>query len=126
VLIAERDMVVHEVADRLDPAPAHGSMTEQIPRHLGQFLGVVNADRSGTPLHRTHRRPETSGPPPQTRSSQSSREGRQIRLEFRLRRRGAHEQPTRPPGEGQILDRRSMETYRRLFPGATPATQAAN
>ena len=43
MLVAERDVVVHEIADGLDPAPAHGRVSEQAPRRLGQFLGVAVA-----------------------------------------------------------------------------------
>jgi poly(hydroxyalkanoate) depolymerase family esterase len=41
VLVPEGDMIVHEVANRLDPAPTHRGATEQSPRHLGKLLGVA-------------------------------------------------------------------------------------
>src|SRR5690348_11004020 len=34
-------MVVHEITDRLDPAPTHRRLTKQAPGDLGKFLSVA-------------------------------------------------------------------------------------
>mgnify|MGYP004708666919 CR=1 FL=1 len=41
ILIAKCDMVMHEITDRLDPAPAGRSLAKEVPRHLGKVLGVA-------------------------------------------------------------------------------------
>ena len=43
VLVAEGDVAVDEVADRLDAAPAGGAGAEQLPGGLGQMVGVAVA-----------------------------------------------------------------------------------
>ena len=39
-LIAERDVAVDEIADRLHPRPARGRMAEKVPGNLAEFVGL--------------------------------------------------------------------------------------
>src|SRR6516162_9319959 len=41
VLVAERDMVVHKIADRLNACPARRRMAEQVPSYLGQQVRLA-------------------------------------------------------------------------------------
>ena len=43
MLVAERELAVHEVADRLDPTPAGGRIAEELPRDRGQAVGFAVA-----------------------------------------------------------------------------------
>src|SRR3984957_1074211 len=43
VLIAERDMVVNEIADCLDPCPAGRRLLEQLPRNIEKPVGLAVA-----------------------------------------------------------------------------------
>jgi hypothetical protein len=43
VLIAEGDVVMNEIADRLDPAPARHRVPEKVPRGLGKPIGLAVA-----------------------------------------------------------------------------------
>src|ERR1700680_2771838 len=41
VLVAERDMVVNKIADRLNSCPARRRMAKQVPSYLGQLVGLA-------------------------------------------------------------------------------------
>lgn len=43
VLVAELDVLVHEIADGLDPRPARLRLAEQAPSLLGQSIGFAVA-----------------------------------------------------------------------------------
>src|SRR6202044_2337564 len=45
VFVAERDVIVNEIADRLDSSPARGGLSEQVPSDLQKFFRIAVAAR---------------------------------------------------------------------------------